>query len=139
MAKMMLDENLLEAYGAVVKSMPLRRCYEFMQILTELKDVKDVPEAFVALKRRIRKLNKEAVDYLDGNRIIKEYGIDGYVYREVLKATSMEKAEDEFEDYHRRTYIPSIYDCTGQAFTEWHKIFVIRGKYVLYHSVGFDV
>ena len=136
---MMLDEMKLEAYGAVVKSMPLRRCYEFMQMLTELKEVKDVPEAFVACKRRIRKINKTFIDGLEENRVIKVYEDGSIIGRVVLKADTMEHAEDEFKDEHYIEYWDRGYDCTGQAFTEWHKIFKIRDKYVLYHSIGVDV
>ena len=135
---MMLDGMKLEAYEAVVKDMPMRRCYEFMQILTELKDVKDVPEAFVAIKRRIRKLNKELCDYLEESRTIKCYEDGSVITREVLRANTMEEAEDEFRNEHYIQYWDRGYDCTGQAFTEWHRIFKICDKYVLYHSIGVD-
>ena len=95
-------------------------------------------EAMVSCKRRIRHINQKVVDSLDANRVIKDDG-DSVVYREVLSATTMDAAEREFEDYHRKTCIPSIYDCTGQLFTEWYRIFHINGRYVLYHSIGMDV
>lgn len=42
----------------------------------------------------------------------------------------------EFLEIHAR---PSMYDCTGQAFTCWYKLFKRRGQFWVYHSVGLDV
>ena len=132
-----VNEEKVKRWGAFFNGMTMRQCYEFLK--EDLPDLHAPLEAEIACKRRIRGIAKSADDYLESNRIIKEYGIDGYVYREVLNATNIDDAETEFRCNHRREYVPSPYDCTGQAFTEWHRIFRINGKYVLYHSVGFDV
>ena len=43
---------------------------------------------------------------------------------------------EEFLEIHAR---PSMYDCTGQAFTSWFKLFKRNGQFWAYHSVCFDV
>lgn len=46
--------------------------------------------------------------------------------------------EDYFNQCLKRTYIPRDYDCTGQLFTVKHKIFVRRGKTMIYHIMDVD-
>ena len=41
--------------------------------------------------------------------------------------------------FHRRHYYPSAYDCTGQAFTSWYKVFARGGRFWAYHRVSVDV
>lgn len=50
-----------------------------------------------------------------------------------------EDAEYWFDNEERMTYRWSPYDCTGQLFTSWHRIFHINGKWICYHSVSCDV
>lgn len=131
-----IDYNKLDLYTDIAKECTIETAYELLQ-MAKVKKV--APEAVIALKRRVRSINKEETK---SGKIIYDYGnggYDGYIYKEVLEVNSMEEAEEEFEEYHRRTYIERGYDCTGQAFTQWHKIFNINGRFVLYHSVGFDV
>ncbi len=52
---------------------------------------------------------------------------------------SMSEAEQFFDEYKLLKYYPSPYDCTGQAFTNWFKIFKRNGKYYAYHKMNFDV
>lgn len=74
-------------------------------------------------------------------RIVKEYGIDGYVelvsIPEVFDSES--SAEEFFHDFLERECHPSQYDCTGQAFTSWYKLFKRNGRFHVYHSICFDV
>lgn len=44
-----------------------------------------------------------------------------------------------FDENERRVCMPSMYDCTGQAFTEWYKIVKRAGGYKVYHMIGYDV
>lgn len=53
--------------------------------------------------------------------------------------TDMETAEEYFNCYMRREYVPSQYDCTGQIFTRWHKVFIRRGRYHVYHGLAMDI
>ena len=50
-----------------------------------------------------------------------------------------EEADEYFREYEYLHYRPSMYDCTGQRFTEWYKIFKRRGRYMAYHAVGMDI
>ena len=88
------------------------------------------------IKRKIREYTTETFSV----RLIKE-DLDGYV---VLKefpscVTSEEEAEEWFESEEKILYIPSAYDCTGRAYTSWHKVFQRHGKWMFYHGVGLDV
>lgn len=91
------------------------------------------------MKRELRKRIHE-VDESD-RRIIKDYGIDGFIVRFALPSwvEDMETAEEWFDENERRECRPTMYDCTGDAFTSWHSIFKINGRYICYHSIGFDV
>ena len=122
-------------WNRAFEGMSLKSCYGHLEILKKI----NFEPALIACKRRIRKLTKDIGDDLNGKRIIHEYGVDGYIYREPLNAATKEEAEKEFDRNHRIDYRPTYYDCTGQMFTGWHRIFRINGKYVLYHKISFDV
>ena len=88
-------------------------------------------------KREIRKFHKKSSD----RRIVKDDGIDGYVLLIELPETlgNMRDAEEYFEERETICAIPSVFDCTGQAFTSWFKVFRRRNRFFAYHSIGFDV
>lgn len=102
------------------------------------------------LKRELRAYahRDTAVDvgmgFMCERRIVKDEGIDGYIelvsIPEVIDTLDGEDGADEFFktflEIHAR---PSMYDCTGQAFTSWYKLFKRRGQFYAYHSVCFDV
>ena len=75
------------------------------------------------------------------HRIIKEYGIDGYVELVTIppEFTNMTDADDFFREFIYMDCRPSMYDCTGQPFTSWYKLFKRRGQFYAYHRVSFDV
>ena len=118
----------------------LRDAYEELLILEKL-DLGATENG----RRCIQKIKRDIREYLrdqDGpERIVKDDGIDGYVsliaFPKSLK--SEDKAEEFFNNRYRETAMPSQYDCTGQAFTLWVKFFQRRGRWMAYHSVGFDV
>ena len=72
---------------------------------------------------------------------MKDDGIDGYILLMELPdfLESKEEAEEYFEQRHVINATPSIYDCTGQAFTSGYKVFKRRNKFFAYHSVSYDV
>ncbi len=112
----------------------LRNAYKYLEILKELRKPIDRMED---VKRAIREYtHKENTD-----RIVKDYGIDGYVVLMELPdfLENQQDAEEYFEEGHVIHATPSIYDCTGQAFTSWYKIFKRRDRFYAYHSVCFDV
>ena len=66
---------------------------------------------------------------------------DGYLEKVEIPEdiSSKEIAEAWFEANEYRECTPSMYDCTGQSFTNWYKIVKLHDKLYAYHSVGFDV
>ena len=127
--KEMLDGKKLKSYEGFVLGMNLRSAYT---LLTKLRN--EDKELIVALKQYVRKCtnNEESL------RVTVRDDGDTYLYKEVLESDNMKDAENEFQYYHKRTYVDRGYDCTGQWFTSWHKIFRINGNYVLYHSIACD-
>ena len=113
----------------------LRLAYDYLQLSMELEKPIDKQ---ADIKRVIRSyLHKEK----SHDRIIKDYGIDGYILLMELPdfLENQEDAEEYFEKCHVIHAFPSIFDCTGQAFTSWYKIFKRRNRFHAYHSVSFDV
>lgn len=113
----------------------LRNAYEYLEMLKEFRKPIDRIEN---VKHAIREYThkEESTD-----RIVKDYGIDGYVVLMELPdfLENQQDAEEYFEECHVIHAMPSIYDCTGQAFTSWYKIFKRRDRFYAYHSVCFDV
>lgn len=103
----------------------------------EPKNMKLVKEKIAEQKREIRKFYKRGND----RRLVKDNGIDGYVLLIELPETLENKrdAEEYFEKNEEICAVPSMYDCTGQAFTSWFKVFKRRDRFMAYHSICFDV
>ena len=98
----------------------------------------------------IKKIKKEIRDYYkrEGERkerLIKDNGMDGCIVlfkfpSEInsIKIDSFDLADEYFKAYEYRRCRPSMYDCTGQSFTNWYKIIKRNNKFYAYHSIGFD-
>lgn len=74
-------------------------------------------------------------------RIIHDDGIDGYTAL-IEFPNDLEDEESAEEYFLANEYcecLPSAYDCTGQAFTRWHKLVKRRNRWYCYHCVRFDV
>ena len=116
-----------------VRSDNLRFIYTFFDTIQE----KCNPEEVIRLKRQIRQLNKKQIL----RKIIKDYGIDGYT--ELIELPHNLNTYSEAEEFFKRNYFlrirNSLYDCTGQAFTSWYKIFNRHNHFYAYHYVGIDV
>ena len=125
----------------VWKSRDLEIAYEILQIYEEyIKKygrTANIEKRITEQKREVRGFHKIKSD----RRIVKDNGIDGFVelveLPEYLKST--EDATEYFEEYEVRHAIPSMYDCTGQAFTSWFKVFKRHNKFFAYQSICFDV
>lgn len=90
------------------------------------------------LKRKARRNSKEISNAV----IVKDYGIDGYIEKFPLPEylSSAEDADEYFREYEYLYFHPSPYDCTGQHFTSWYKIFrKPDGRFWAYHSVSVDI
>ena len=75
------------------------------------------------------------------DRIVKDNGIDGYIRLSPLPACieTAEEANEYFMECEYCECIPTPYDCSGQAFTSWYKIFRRGGRFWVYHAICFDV
>ena len=120
----------------------LQFAYGLLKILEKeainQKENEKLQKLIVDYKKEIRAyVNKKASD----RRIVKEYGIDGYIELIALpkRLTDIENAIEYFEDVEKIYYRPTYYDCTGQAFTSWYKVFKRNDRFFAYHSVCFDV
>ncbi len=118
-------------------------------LLTFIRD--DVPTATVAqksgmaafmvsIKKEIRAYNNRPAP---DSRIVKEYGIDGYLelvrLPNELDKAHKEIAADWFRANRYLEFFPTPYDCSGQKFTNRFKLFRRRGHWFAYHSVSIDV
>ena len=94
-------------------------------------------ERIKELKRAIREYNKRERD----RWLVHDDGIDGYTELILLPEDikTRRQAIRYFLDYEYSECIPSMYDCTGQRFTWSYKVVNRRGRWYVYHSVGFDV
>lgn len=113
----------------------LRLAYDYLQIHKELGSPIDKQSD---IKRVIRGYLRTEKSH---DKIIRDYGMDGYISLMELPdfLESQEEAAEYFEEVHVIHAMPSIYDCTGQAFTSGYKIFKRRDRFFAYHSVCFDV
>lgn len=130
-------------------SRELRREYDtldlYYKVIKEVrekmpdKDVTSVLDKIVEKKREIRKYHKSTEK--KDRHLVKDKGIDGYI--ELIELPdyieSREEAKEYFESEEELRCLPSAYDCTGQLFTGWYKIFKRRGKWMAYHSICCDV
>ena len=95
-------------------------------------------EKIVEWKKAVRKYLKKPVSE---KILVRDRGMDGYVIRYPLPEyiETAEDAEEYFEECEYIHYRPTYYDCTGQAFTSWYKVYRAKdGRFWVYHSIGFD-
>ena len=124
--------DLRTAYNSVILYEELKKKYPKKNTL----GAKASKKYIVELKKEIRKFHKKTSD----RRIIKgDY--DGYLELITLpeNIASKKEANMYFDVNERLVCRPSQFDCTGQAFTCWVKIFKRRGRFMAYHNVGYDV
>lgn len=121
----------------------LRRAYSYLRFFREHEKngallAPNARECAAALKKAIRGYTHRP---LHEDVIVKDYGIDGYVIRLPLpdRIKTEEQAKHYFETQIYMECRPSQYDCTGQLFTSWYKLFLRNGRWWAYHSVGCDV
>ena len=125
----------------------LRFKYETLLWLNKIKNENE--DCIIDLA--VNKIKKEIRDYYKKKEkerkewLIKDDGMDGYIVLIELpseinsvKIDSFELADEYFKAYEYRKCRPSMYDCTGQSFTNWYKIIKRNNKFYAYHSIGFD-
>lgn len=120
----------------------LRVAYEILAILTE--KVSAVGHDPAALADHIKRTKRTIREYLarpsSRAQIVHNDG-DSMVVVLPLPAAleSEDDADAYFLDNYFRDAAPSAYDCTGQIFTTWYKIFKRRGHFWAYHATAMDV
>lgn len=99
------------------------------------------------VERKIKAIKTEIRRYYrdhpaSENVMVRDDGIDGYIIRFPLPDWIEDKEDGEvwFRENEYLHYYPTYYDCTGQAFTGWFKVYQRPDKrWWAYHSVRFDV
>ena len=95
-----------------------------------------VEALIIDMKRQLRANSKR----MDDRQIVRD-GCDSFVAKFPLPEyiTTREDAVEYFNEYEYIRMIPSAYDCTGQRFTSWYKIFQKPdGRFWAYHCIEFD-
>lgn len=124
-------------YPQVQSKRQLRQAYEFQRMLRRADDEHYSEALDISLKRAIRQYTNRPHG---GVWIIEDDGGDGYTeLREMPRFDTLEEADDWFRRCYYLEARPSAYDCTGQRFTVWYKLFQRRGCWWAYHRVCVDV
>ena len=104
--------------------------------LLEIEGVTEANKTVIELKRDIRRFHKDGERKGWKGTLVKDYGMDGYIT--LYELPDVEDPVEYFKENEEIHYRPSMYDCTGQAFTGWYKIFKRHGKNMVYHRICFD-
>ena len=110
----------------------LRVAYELLGILRDTH-----PDYAQKIKRKIREYH--AFPAYAGRIIRCDYDSLLVVFPLPVSVETKEEAEAYFKRHHYRECYPSAYDCTGQNFTAWYKIFERCGQFWAYHATAVDI
>ncbi len=130
-----------------------REGYKLLALLNDIGFAKDVDKSKVdeyaqEVKRELRRwahrdtgIKDVGLGFMVESRIVKDDGVDGFVALLALPKVldTEEEAQEFFDEFIKIDCRPSMYDCTGQAFTSWYKLFRRDGRFYAYHRVSFDV
>lgn len=125
----------------------LREKYNFLEFLYRMEKFvmqgkeESYKEEIIKAKREIRKIHNKDNKLRAENQnkhIVKDYGIDGWIEKEIFTNTTAEKVTAYAEENWMESK-PSMYDCTGQLFTSWFEVFEVEDKIILYTKYNFDV
>lgn len=125
----------------------LKNAYELLLLIQKtirenpekIVDREKANEYLVKYKKDIRKYYRQQRELLNTS-LVKDYGIDGYIEKiELPFMFSKDEANRYVESNIVMEYYPSQYDCTGQCFTSWYRIFKnSKNRYICYHRVSVD-
>ena len=129
-----------------------REGYALLAILTDPQFIREcdkakVEEYAVEIKRELRKWAHRdgavnvGMGFMVDRRIVAHSGMDGYTELVSIPDDfrTVEDADMFFRDFIWIDFRPSQYDCTGQAFTSWYKLFKRGDRFFAYHRVSYDV
>ena len=128
---------------AIRNTRELKINYQMIDVYNSLKP--ETPDQEKILREQVCKLKREIREYnhkpVDEARVIRDNGFDNCIVLVPLpeRIKTKEGAHDYFMDTEYRECRPSMYDCTGQIFTNWFKIIFRHGRFWAYHSMGMDV
>lgn len=116
-------------------------------ILNDMQGMKALPGREEAVQKHIKQLKRDIRAFLRQQeakaerRIIREYGINGYVELVKLPGTlhAVEEAAAYFEEKEAVGCPDFPGGCTGRPFTVWYRVLCRRGNMWVYHSVSCDV
>jgi hypothetical protein len=127
----------------------IRDRYLFLRFLQGIDTTGDpaaasnIADMIVEAKREIRRLRDWSTPepaFMLEHRIVRQYD-DGSYVELILIDPDFGSAAD-IERFIRDNYWiemrPSMYDCTGQLFSNWYSIFRTPRGWRIYHSIGID-
>lgn len=91
-------------------------------------------DAYNELKLKLRLFAQEVSDVV----VVKEERGQTWC-KKVLPVKSMDDAREWFDENERVEPYNSMYDCTGQEFTGWCRIFRVKDKWLCYHYIARDL
>lgn len=122
----------------------LKLAYEMLMLAENVLKVDNsvkekVGEVIKSYKKDIRSYYKHNRKRLNTS-LVKDYGIDGYIEKiELPFMFSKDEANRYVESNIVMEYYTSQYDCTGQCFTSWYRIYKnSKNRYICYHRVSVD-
>lgn len=120
-----------------IKYEALRMFIELAEEMGKQNDAK-LQDAIKEYKKEIRGyLNRRNKQSLFRGTLVKDYGCDGLIEK-IVVPFDIADAEIWFENEIYMPPINSAYDCTGRAFSGWHRIYKQGGRTVIYHRVCID-
>ena len=122
----------------------LRNAYVDLSLYKTLANLTP-PENKPVIELRIIETKREIRNYHMRNEMENPHwfindGFDGGTEIVVLPGNyTRAQVEDYFDTYMHRECTPSMYDCTGQVFTVWHRAFETGLGWKIYHRIAMDV
>lgn len=99
-------------------------------------------EKLIELKRKARRVNAKKHYHFSADEVVFGNSFETAIFKYPLPEDikTLADAEEYFEEYEQIECMPSQYDCTGQTFTSWWKIFrKPDGRFWVYHAIDMDV
>lgn len=98
-------------------------------------------EVVIDAKRSIREYTKRKDDNRTLTSIDTGYGTFVCLDEFPTEITDRETAKEYFRCNWYREFVPSPYDCTGQVFTDWYKIWQRESdrRWMCWHGFSMDV
>ena len=122
----------------------LRAAYENLSLWKYLRSMAPpdklelVDEKILRYKRRIRKYHKHSDNEPEHHFLSHDY--DYGVEVVILPADLTREQVDKYYDLNmHRERMNSMYDCTGQIFTVWHRVVRTGAGWKIYHGLAMDV